>query len=266
MHKVILILFFNIVLFFNNSFAYAIKPYAQQAFDKSTSVLNLVFCSLNYQDKDDFMLDIGILIQGFKKTKPFNEFQNLKAWYIILSRQEESEIFKLTQDFPPLKVRQDFTNEIADHIGPSYKLIIIDAKGSLSCAELSLPGRFSLVILGRNRYKDKSGFTKGFLHELGHSLGLREESPNSEAALCLPGPPNCAVTREEAENLWGDLIGKGDRVGYFEGCCGNKDYIRPTIASLMNNPEEASDFGPVNERYLRQELMQKSGKGMASKK
>jgi len=43
-------------------------------------------------------------------------------------------------------------------------------------------------------------------------------------------------------------------VGYINGCCGNKDYIRPTIASFMNDPDQANDFGPVNERYLRKVL------------
>ncbi|MDD4980625.1 MAG: hypothetical protein PHC54_05090 [Candidatus Omnitrophica bacterium] len=49
-------------------------------------------------------------------------------------------------------------------------------------------------------------------------------------------------------------MGKVPRVNYIHGCCGNKNYIRPVIASLMNNPDKAEDFGPVNERFLRKEL------------
>jgi len=50
------------------------------------------------------------------------------------------------------------------------------------------------------------------------------------------------------------LVTENDRVGYIFGCCGNKDYIRPTIASLMNDFRKAEDFGPVNQRHLRREL------------
>jgi len=43
-------------------------------------------------------------------------------------------------------------------------------------------------------------------------------------------------------------------VRYVRGCCGNRNYIRPTTASLMNDPDKAGDFGPVNERYIRTAL------------
>jgi len=217
--------------------------------DKS---FNLVFCPLGYQNHEDFLKDREILIQGLKKTKPFDKFNNFKFWDIILSKAEQSEIFKPTRSFPPLMVRQDFATGIANHIKSIYKLIIIDAKGSLSCAELSSIDKFSLVILGRNRYANKEDFLKGFLHELGHSLGLRDECISCEEV--EPGPPNCAATREEAERLWGDLAEKDLRVNYFSGCCGNKGYIRPTIASFMNDTRKAADYGPVNEKYIRKEL------------
>lgn len=150
-------------------------------------------------------------------------------------------------------MRRDFLNDLLTYLKSNYKLIIIDASGSVSTAELSSPDKLSLVILGRARYEDSSSFAKGFLHELGHSLGLRDECVDCQQ-LCPPGPPNCATTKEEAENWWGDLVGKEQRVNYISGCCGNKEYIRPTIASLMNNPDKAEDFGPVNERYLRKIL------------
>ncbi len=135
-----------------------------------------------------------------------------------------------------------------------YKLVIIDVKGSISCAELSLIDKTSLIILGKARYKDTDSLAKGFLHELGHSLGLYDECVDC-AQLSFGGYPNCAPTKEEAERWWGDLAGKDPRVNYIAGCCGNKNYIRPAIASLMNDPDKAEDFGPVNERYLRNILM-----------
>jgi hypothetical protein len=247
---------FCFLIFISIVFGYDIGPYAGESSSEGKS-LNLVFCSLDYPNDGDFLKDIETLIQRLKMTKPFDEFNNLKVWYIALSKQEESEIFKPTQGLPPLEVCLNFINSISANLNSNYKLVIIDSLGSVSCAELALPDRISLIILGKNRYRDKDSFTKGFLHELGHSLGLHDESPNSEAALCLPGPPNCAPTKEEAQRLWGDLTARGERVGYFSGCCGDKNYFRPTIASLMNNPDEASDFGPANERYIRDALRYK---------
>ncbi|MFA5176559.1 MAG: hypothetical protein WC440_00240 [Candidatus Omnitrophota bacterium] len=246
--------FFLILLLYSRVSAYDIKPYAGEFALKANTRLTLVFCPLNYPDKKTFQEDVQALIGSLRKVKPFNELNNISFYYINLSKEEAGVVFKPSQDFPPIRVRKDFISSLSSKLKATYKLIILDAQGSVSCSELSSIDKLSLIIIGRNRYKDKDSLSKGFLHELGHSLGLRDESPQGEAALCLPGPPNCAFTKEEAQRLWGDLTAKGERVGYFNGCCGNKKYFRPTIASLMNNPDEAEDFGPVNERYLRREL------------
>jgi hypothetical protein len=189
-------------------------------------------------------------MQRLKQTKPFDEFNNFRFWHIILSGEEQDAIFKAVADFPPLKVRKDFLEDILAKLKSEYKLIIIDASGLTSCAELSSLDKTSLIILGKARYKDGHSFTRGFLHELGHSLGLRDECIDCQQ-LSSSGPPNCASNKQEAEEWWGELVGKESEVNYIAGCCGNKNYIRPTIGSLMNNPDNAEDFGPVNERYLK---------------
>jgi hypothetical protein len=235
-------------------FAYKIEPYSEQFISEDQVILNLVFSSLNYQRKGDFLRDLNELIQRLRQTKPFDEIiDKIRINYIILSKEEENMVFKHTQGFPPLKVRQDFLRFISTHLRPNYKLVIVDALGSVSCAELSFIEKVSLVIVGKARYDNSPSFAKGFLHELGHSLGLRDECVDC-GELSPPGPPNCAATKEEAEKWWDDLVGKDPRVNYISGCCGNKNYIRPTIASLMDNPDKAEDFGSVNERYLREIL------------
>ncbi|MFA4993677.1 MAG: hypothetical protein WC571_06920 [Candidatus Omnitrophota bacterium] len=250
--------FFLILLFYSGAGAYDIEPYTNVLALKTNTRLNLVFCPLSYSGKKNFQEDVQVLIKSLRNVKPFNALSNSSFYYINLSKEEAGVVFKPSQDFPPIRVRKDFINSLSFKLKSTCKLIILDAQGSVSCAELSSADKLSLITIGRNRYKNKDSFAKGFLHELGHSLGLRDEGPNSEAALCPPGPPNCAATQEEAQRLWGDLTGKGERVGYFNGCCGNKNYFRPTVASLMNNPDEASDFGPVNERFLRKALTPKS--------
>ena len=252
-------LFIFISIFFcfaSGCSAYEIEPYSRQAiFDvEAPVILSLVFCPLDYQKHEAFLEDIDTIIERLHKTRPFDEFVGrIEFYYISLSKEEENMIFKRTQNFPFLKVRRDFLDSILADINSKYKLIIIDALGSVSCAELSLKDKMSLVILGRRRYKNKSSFAKGFLHELGHSLGLRDECVDCER-LCPHGEPNCAATKADAEKWWGDLVGKVKFVNYIKGCCGNKNYIRPTIASLMNDPDKAEDFGSVNERYLREML------------
>ncbi len=234
-----------------NCFAYDIESYLEQSsLESKERVRSFVFCPLGYSDKETFLQDIRALIQRLKETKPFNKINTIGFWVINISKGDEDIIFKRSQGLPPFKVRKDFLSDISTHLGyNNYKLIIIDASGSVSCAELSSVDKLSLIILGRSRYSNLQSFAKGFLHELGHSLGLRDECVDC-AQLSPAGMPNCAATKEEAQKWWGDLVGKEPRVNYIRGCCGNKDYIRPVIVSLMNDTDKAEDFGPVNERYL----------------
>jgi len=229
-------------VFSSSCLAYDIKP------------LKLVFCPLNYSNKESFLKDLSVLTQRLKKTPPFEEVSDKIGFYYLDLKKGEKSIFKETHTFPPIKVRQAFLDAIFSYLKSNYKLIIIDAQGSISCAELSSIDKLSLIILGKARYAQSSGsFAKGFLHELGHSLGLRDECVDCNQ-LSPAGEPNCATTKEEAQKWWGDLVGKSAEVNYIRGCCGNRNYIRPTIVSIMNNPDKAEDFGPVNERYLREQI------------
>ncbi|MDD2702502.1 MAG: hypothetical protein PHC33_00630 [Candidatus Omnitrophica bacterium] len=248
--------FLFILLFYSvNGFSYEIEPLDKKLLSKEKSALNLVFCPLNYPDKEAFQKDTQGLIARLKRTKPFDELSvSFSIWQVNFTGAEAVQVFKPTQGFPPLKVRNDLLAYISSKLkSREYKFVIIDAKGSTSCAELSSIEKTSLIILGKARYKGKNRFAKGFLHELGHSLGLYDECVDC-AQLSSGGYPNCAATKEEAQEWWGDLVSKDSRVNFISGCCGNKYYLRPTIASLMNDPDKAKDFGPVNERYLKKVL------------
>ena len=210
----------------------------------------MVFCAL-HEDKETFLKDVHVLTSKLGATPPFSAFpHDIALYHIVLLPEEAARIFKEAPGIPPLQVRRDFLQTIAVRLKGPYKLVIIDASGGTSTAELSDPHTTSLIILGKGRYTTADSFAKGFLHELGHSLGLRDEGVSGTAGLAPPGPPNCAATEEEAKAWWGDLEGNVARVGYIHGCGGNKNYIRPTIASFMNDPDKAGDYGPVNTRYL----------------
>ena len=242
-------------LFFccNFCFPYTIDTYPNPNSGYSAKKIPLVFVFINYTNEQSYLTDLFILNEKLMTTSPFGEFlKGIVVYKIDISQEEEKVFFKKTQNFPYVSVRTDFLEDIASDVNGAYKLVIINSLGSLSCAELSLVDKISLVIVGRNRYKNEEDFTRGFMHELGHSFGLRDECSSCKQGQA--GFPNCASNEKEAERWWGRQVTERGRVGYFNGCCGRKDYIRPTIASLMNNPNKAKDFGPVNEKYLRDSI------------
>ncbi|MFA5338150.1 MAG: hypothetical protein WC330_07445 [Candidatus Omnitrophota bacterium] len=242
-------------LFFycNFCFPYTIDTYPNLNPGYSAKKIPFVLVFINYTNEQSYSADLSILNEKLMTTSPFDEFlKNIVVYKIDISREEEKIFFKKTQNFPYVSVRTDLLENIASDVKGAYKLVIVDSLGSLSCAELSLVDKFSLIILGRGRYKNKEDFAKGFMHELGHSFGLRDECSSCNQGRA--GFPNCASNEKEAEKWWGRQVTERGRVGYFKGCCGRKDYIRPTIASLMNDPNKARDFGPVNEEYLRDSM------------
>src|SRR5581483_5223698 len=100
-------------------------------------------------------------------------------------------------------------------------------------------------------------------------LGIRPSSrtylrPERRRTVChyqgringtIPDGPNCAPDMRTAEQWWGKLAQiYPSRVGYFPGCEGNNNFIKPTKGSLMALNESDSDFvpdfGPVSELYL----------------
>jgi hypothetical protein len=250
------ILFFAVLFFgfITKCSAVTIELYPPGLSERSSAgKINLVFCAVRYDSQDEFVKDVGVAFSRLKQTKPFNEFDLFNFWYLVLTPDEEKTVFIHTDKFPPINFRMDFLNAIRGHLRTEYKLVVFDAKGNVPCAELSRIEKFSAIIIGKSRSSNPDAFAKSFLHELGHGFGLRDECPNCEK-LCDAGIPNCAGSLEEAKSWWHDMVGKEPNVDYIHGCCGNTNFIRPTIASLMNNPDQALTFGPVNERYMRQEL------------
>ncbi len=247
--KICLSAAFIFFTFLPPDFAYQLTSYSKN----QKAPINLVFIPLGYPDKESFLKDVKELTEKLTITTPFNEFPGaFRIWMIDLTAKEQNLFFGTSGVFPYFSVRSDLLEKIQQGVKGTYKGIVISFSGSTSCAELSSANKFSLLIIGRNRYKDKNSFAKGFLHELGHSFGLRDEC--WKCAATDMGFPNCAKDKNEANQWWGDLTVGSERAGYFPGCCGRPDCIRPTSISLMNDPNKANDYGPVNERYLHNKM------------
>ncbi|OPX28089.1 MAG: hypothetical protein B1H08_06570 [Candidatus Omnitrophica bacterium 4484_171] len=221
--------------------------------EKNQIILNLVFVSLSYQREDNFKKDISSILARLKKTSPFREFKSLKVYLLDASPEERTVLFKKSESFPFLKVKNSLIQDIKSRIGGVYKLVLLNKQGDTSAAELSNIRNISLIILGKSSYGGKNRLSKVFLHELGHSLGLREENPGSSQPI-IPGEPNCASDKETAKKWWGDMVKGNSAIGYFEIYSAGRKFIKPTRRSIMNNPLKSSGYGPVNERYLRREL------------
>jgi hypothetical protein len=220
------------------------------------SKLHLVFVSLHYSDKKAFLRDREILTKRLLRgVVPFRDHpEKIMIHDLYISEKNAQKYFRSREDFSSLNADPDFLKSIYQKIGSNYKLIILDGTGAQGSSQLSTSEATSIILLGPRRFGKEIVFTTAFLHELGHSLGLRDENPGEYARICEPGYPNCAPTKTEAESWWGDLAVKNTGAGYFSGCCGHSEYFRPTAVSLMNDIYRSREYGPVNERYLKKIL------------
>jgi len=255
-------LFSYVLIFFlffpSSAFSWQITPYQQTKGvtiekEEGQSILNLVFVSLGYQEEPEFKKDASLIINRFKNTPPFDELKGLKVYLLDASLEERAILFKENEKFPYLKVRNDFIQSLENKLRGVYKLVILNKGGNASAAELSGIKDTSLIILGKSSYGRKNRLAKAFLHEFGHSLGLKEENSGTSRPI-IPGRPNCAPDKKTAIKWWGDMAEVIDGVGYFEIQFGDNKFIKPTRRSIMNNPFKSSGYGPVNERYLYREL------------
>ena len=198
--------------------------------EKNQAIINLVFIPLGYQEPSGAKKDILSITARLRSVFPFNEFKGFRFFFLKLDLPAEKDIFKKNKNFPYLKVSDDFIRELKDKIGGNYKLVILDKESNVSAGELSGIKDTSLIILGRNSFGEKNRLSKAFLHEFGHSMGLREENSGSSQGI-IPGRPNCAPDKKTAVKWWGGIAKRNSSVGYFEIKAQNKTFIKIGRAS-----------------------------------
>jgi hypothetical protein len=94
---------------------------------------------------------------------------------------------------------------------------------------------------------------KLILHESGHAIGKLADEYEEPSKGSRPWGPNCADTLEEAQSLWGDLVGVHN-VGFYEGCSYTSDNYRNMKNNIMRSHYSANTYGPVNERAIIKQL------------
>lgn len=237
----------------------ALPQSAPVADDRS---LHLVFYAHAFESREAFDAEVDFLVQALRSVEPWASHEFIRTHRVFGENPEVAHVVTEDRPHPALRIRPAINDELRPLGLARFKLVFLSRERFLSWANVTRGWEPSVVTLSvpPDRGAEEREFTgRVFLHELGHSFGLRDEMERGVIALAgsegtLPGPPNCAPDHATAEAWWGGMVGQDPRVGYYSGCAGNPAYVRPTRTSLMNLADLASspqDYGPVSERYLR---------------
>ncbi len=221
---------------------------------ESEKKVDVVFVGDGYQSNEALrshanqIIDISGENNGLMAHEPLSTNREKFNFYIVNGGDE------ISNDESGDPDRTDSLNIAAECTSAEYQ-IILSRQNFRSYAFRSSDAYISVG--DELESKDISVVT----HEFGHSFGNLRDEYIEPSQGDRPGAPNCAGSREEAEQLWGGIAEKNNNVGYFNGCSYVSDNIRPTENSLMRNPYvnlnpyiQSVEFGPVNERKLRQVL------------
>jgi|GEM_PF-1886992 len=227
--------------------------------------LNLIFFADKYPSWEEFEQDINSLMSVLKKIEPWQTYNQYNIFKINPKKNDICYIKIKDERKPVLRCKEDINNYLNNLSLERFKLVVLSRREFQSWANLVRMDNggifFSMPILLENNL-EKAVHGLLFAHLFGHSFGLKDEEiyvlARAGGAPHTPDGPNCAPDKETAKKMWGDLAGQfPETVGYFKGCCGNRDYIKPTKASIMNlnNTAEISyEYGPVSEMYLQKIL------------
>ncbi len=245
----------------------------QNKFNKEyQNKFTIVFFYDGYSDQQEALNHIKVMRETLSIVEPFASSPHI-ATKIFTTPEQKCQVIdkgakkfldcdrKLVESFNALGIEhfklvvlspQDFTPLAKPARGKNSALYIPTFQGNMTKQELN-------VWLG-----------KIFSHELGHSLGLRDEyvrsffkdsiPEESDGSGDAPKPfqpakPNCAPDEETAKRWWGKYItseatGSGT-VGYHQGCSGTNAYYYPVQGTLMSDNPSSENYGEVSEEYLR---------------
>ena len=242
--------------------------------------LNVVFISDQFESREDFEYTTAILQAYLRMVEPWKSHENFNFFSIYtgdaVSTDEGSKICYVEVENhrkPTLRC----STKINDFLIPlslyRFKVVVVSRQDFTSWANLTRLNN-SMVALSVPKGKEEQEFTKKVLqHEFAHGFGLRDEMTKSVIALAgsegtLAGGPNCAPDVQTAVEWWGDFVpktkdgkyvfsGEDGDVGFYFGCAGNEQFLKPTTGSLMNLQDltkPSNDYGKVSESFLKKVL------------
>ncbi|MEA2113295.1 MAG: hypothetical protein U9P63_01380 [Patescibacteria group bacterium] len=227
--------------------------------------LNLIFFADQYPSWDDFESDANSLMSELKKIEPWQSYHLYNIYKINPKNAQGLCYIKIKDERKPvLRCQEEINNYLNNLPLEKFRLIVLSRQDFQSWANLvksENSGVFLSIPYLLSNNLEKKTFGLLFAHLLGHAFGLKDEEihviAKAGGAPHMPDGPNCAPDAATAEKWWGDLTKKFPKVGYFKGCCGDENYIKPTESSIMNlntGSKIVHNYGPVSERYLKKIL------------
>lgn len=189
-----------------------------------------------------FSLESNNKYIGFFDVEPFKSNKNkFNIWMIPAQEYTTKEVGVCGQSCSQLVDFEKDTAYIAQCPNVDTTITIFKTAKFRSCAG---GGQWSSLSC-----QDEEDQGKLILHESGHSFGRLADEYTEPSKGSHPWGPNCAASKNEAMQKWGDLAGQGD-IGYFQGCSYTDNNIRPNQNSLMRSHYSATSYGLVNERAI----------------
>ncbi len=226
--------------------------------------LNLVFFADQYPSWSEFEEDISSLMQEIKKIEPWKSYSLFNLYKINPKKSGLCYIKVKNERKSVLRCQEEINNYLNNLPLERFKLIVLSKQKFQSWANMvRLKNSGIFFSIPSSLDDDTTKKTHGllFAHLLGHAFGLKDEETfvlaKAGGAPHTPDGPNCAPDASTAEKWWGDLAKQFPKVGYFQSCCSNKNYIKPTQSSIMNLNTDSSivyTYGPVSEDYLKKVL------------
>lgn len=231
--------------------------------------LTILFYYEGFSSTDDALRDIGLLQAALKTTEPYAS-SDVISTRVFTTAGQKCTVVRSAKNL--LHCDSSLIPEINKLGIQNFKLVVLSPLNFVPNATVAR-GKNSALYLpayqgALTRTELDTFLSRFFLHELGHSFGLRDEyarqrpeeaiidansaaAPSSNVAY-QAAQPNCAIDKATAEQWWGAYItAKVTGVGLYSGCAGKTSYYYPVQNTLMSDDPQVETYGRVSEDYLR---------------
>ena len=228
----------------------------------------LVFFYDGYDSQEEALRFIAVMKNALELVEPFSSASNIET-KIFTTPGQKCHLKKTVKTLLECdkSLIESFNRLGVEH----FKLVVISPLNFVPSAKVAR-GKNSAIYMptyqGSLTREELTRFVgRFFIHELGHSLGLRDEYSrdrpkeaiiDEQAANSLssnvayqPAKPNCAPDEGTAKKWWGEYLGVFENIGVFPGCAGRTTYFFPEESTIMSDNPAKEGFGKVSEDYLR---------------